>query len=124
MSINDMLDSNVVLPAMGIIFIIIMIIAIPAGLSRAKSTNEQIYGTVNTAQNIQITVKKNVLLKSKRTEAHPLNQSVKICYALFELENGARLELAIQDINAFSLMAEGDIGTLKYQGQKFIGYER
>ena len=43
---------------------------------------------------------------------------------VFELSNGNRLEFAIKNPTTYGIMVEGDCGTLKYQGKKFISFER
>ena len=44
MSVNDLLDSEVFIPAMLVVFVVVMIFAIPAGLAMGKKTNNNIYG--------------------------------------------------------------------------------
>lgn len=62
--------------------------------------------------------------KTRRTTPHPLNQAVMINMVVFELANGSRVELAIKDPNTYGVMVEGDRGTLKYLGKKFVSFER
>ena len=121
MSINDVLDSDIVLPAMAIIFIVIMIIAIPAGISKSKKANESIYG--DNSDDV-IKEERNAKIIAIRSNPHPLYTTIIINSVVFELVNGNRLELAIKDPNVFGVMVEGDIGILKYQGKKFIGFVR
>lgn len=44
-------------------------------------------------------------------------------YATFELNNGERLEFQIPS-NEFGLLAEGDFGTLSFQGTKYVSFAR
>ena len=44
-------------------------------------------------------------------------------YATFEMTNGERMELEIPS-GEFGLMAEGDEGTLQFQGTRFISFTR
>lgn len=45
-------------------------------------------------------------------------------YATFEVvEDKKRLELEVED-EIYGLMAEGDSGNLKYQGRRFLNFER
>ncbi|MDR2606228.1 MAG: DUF2500 domain-containing protein [Oscillospiraceae bacterium] len=44
-------------------------------------------------------------------------------YATFEFSNGERLELQL-DGGEYGLLAEGDEGTLTFQGTRFLGFER
>ena len=121
MSINDLLDSEVFIPAMLVIFVIVMIFAIPAGLALGKKTNNNIYGDDEYGT---IKEEKNAKIISRRTTPHPLNQAVMINMVVFELANRSRVELAIKDPTTYGIMVEGDSGTLQYQGKKFIGFER
>lgn len=121
MSINDLLDSEVMIPAMLVIFVVIMIFAIPAGLAVGKKTNNNIYGDNEYGATQE---EKNAKIIARRATPHPLNQAVMINMVVFELANGSRIELAIKDPNTYGIMVEGDRGTLKYQGKKFVGFER
>lgn len=44
-------------------------------------------------------------------------------YITFELENGERMELSVKGPE-YGMLAEGDIGTLSYQGTRYLGFER
>ena len=121
MSINDLLDSEVFIPAMLVIFVVIMIFAVPTGLAMGKKTNNNIYGDDEYGATKE---EKNAKVIARRTTPHPLNQTVMINMVVFELANGSRIELAIKDPNTYGIMVEGDVGTLKYQGKKFVGFER
>jgi hypothetical protein len=44
-------------------------------------------------------------------------------FATFELESGERLEFVLSG-RAYGLLAEGDSGTLTYQGTRYHGFER
>lgn len=121
MSVNDLLDSEVFIPAMLVIFVVVMIFAIPAGLAMSKKTNNNIYGDDEYGATKE---EKNAKIIARRTTPHPLNQAVIINMVVFELANGSRVELAIKDPNTYGIMVEGDRGTLKYQGKKFVGFER
>lgn len=121
MSVNDLLDSEVFIPAMLVIFVVVMIFAIPAGLAMSKKTNNNIYGDDEYGATKE---EKNAKIIARRTTPHPLNQAVMINMVVFELANGSRIELAIKDPNTYGIMVEGDRGTLKYQGKKFVGFER
>ena len=121
MSINDLLDSEILILAMLVIFVVVMIFAIPTGLAMSKKTNNNIYGDDEYGETNEA---KNVKIIARRTSPHPLNQTVMINMVVFELSNGSRVELAIKDPNTYSIMVEGDLGTLKYQGKRFVGFER
>jgi len=44
-------------------------------------------------------------------------------FATFEVESGDRMELEIEG-EAFGLLAEGDEGTLTFQGTRYVSFER
>lgn len=121
MSINDLLDSKILIPAILVIFLIIMIFAVPAGFAMSKKANNNIYGDNEFGA---INEEKNAKVLAKRATPHPLNQATVINMVVFELANGNRVELAIKDTNKYGVMIEGDYGTLKSQGKKFINFER
>lgn len=122
MSINDILADENFFLYMGIFFIVTMIFAIPAGLSRSKKTQNDIYGDDYTDTADIITTHAKVA--SRRGGPHPLTPTVTINYVVFEFDDGKRVELAIKDTTVYSIMIEGDAGTLKYAGKKFISFER
>ena len=98
MSINDLLASEEFIPAILVIFVIVMIFAIPAGLAMGKKTNNNIYGDDEYGV---IQEEKNAKIIARRTTPHPLNQAVMINMVVFELSNGSRVELAIKEIQKY-----------------------
>lgn len=44
-------------------------------------------------------------------------------YVTFEVESGDRMELRVSGME-FGMLAEEDIGTLKFQGTRYLGFER
>ena len=44
-------------------------------------------------------------------------------FVTFELEDGTRLEFGVKDPE-YGRLAEGDQGTLSYQGTRYLGFER
>ena len=44
-------------------------------------------------------------------------------YATFEVESGDRIELPLSG-SEYGMLAEGDRGTLSFQGTRFLGFER
>lgn len=121
MSINDLLDSEVLIPSMLIIFVVIMVFAIPIGIALGKKTNDDIYGTNDSDLSTEIN---NAKIIARRTSPHPMNNAIAVNMVVFELETGRRVELAIKDSNTFGIMIEGDRGVLKHQGKKFISFTR
>lgn len=121
MSINDFFNDSSVPLIMGILFVVIMIIALPIGIANGKKTTNAIYGDDSDQDHPQ---EKKAKVLAKRTSPHPLNQTIMINMVVFEFENGTRLELALKDQNEYGLLVEGDEGTLRYQGKKYISFNR
>ena len=121
MSLNDIFSDDSFLPTLMVIFVVIMIIAIPAGLAMGKKVNREVYGDSESADPI---TEKRVKIVSRRSTPHPANQAVMVNMATFEMENGTRVELAIKDAAVYGVIVEGDCGTLRYQGKRFISFVR
>ncbi len=121
MTLSNLLDSEVFIPATLVIFVLVLIFAVPAGIAMSKKTNNSIYGDNKSGA---IKEERNVKIVAKRTTPHPLNQTTVIYMVVFELTNGSRVELAIRDSNTYGTMLVGDHGILRYQGNKFINFER
>lgn len=45
------------------------------------------------------------------------------CYVTFQVESGDRLELAVNGA-AYGMLTEGDVGTLRFQGTRYLGFDR
>ncbi len=120
-SIDDLLKDDSLIPTMLIIFFVIMIIALPVGIAMSKKANNDIYGS---DEYDEIKTERNAKIIARRSTPHPMNASVLVNMVVFELENGIRVELAIKDPNTYGIMVEGDCGTLKYQGKRFISFVR
>lgn len=55
---------------------------------------------------------------------HDLGSSTRTRYfATFEIEDGRRVELCVND-REFSMLAEGDQGWLSFQGTRYLGFDR
>ncbi len=105
----------------GFLFIFFLIIAIPAGKALGKRVNNSIYGE---DENGSVDKQFNVNVLRKRSTPHPLNNALMVNMIVFELDDGTRMELAIREEQKYSIIIEGDLGTLTYQGKKFIDFER
>lgn len=44
-------------------------------------------------------------------------------YATFQVESGDRMELSVSG-DEYGMLAEGDMGKLKFQGTRYLGFER
>ncbi len=107
----------------GILFLASTLITIFVKVFTARKVDTDVYGN-SASTSYPLSFEKNTTLVAKRIDTYPTDQTIKIYYALFELESGRRIEFAIQNVSMFSMMVEGDVGTLRYQGQKFLGFDR
>ena len=58
------------------------------------------------------------------TGAHGFHSSSSTSYYVtFEVESGDRMELSVSG-SEYGMLAEGDTGTLKFQGTRYLGFER
>lgn len=125
MSLKELFDEIVnnewFLVFMVLFLVVVFAIGIPVGLSVAKKTNKKLYGEEPSGERRE---EQNVKIIARRSSPHPLTRTVMVNTVLFEFSNGERVELAIQDSEAYGKMAEGDVGTLCYQEKKFISFQR
>lgn len=123
MSINDMLDVDI-LPVFVIVGLL-LICVIPIGLSFGRKVSSQknleLYGDrFNLSHSPEIEIIAKVI--EKRSVPHPYAPSVSVNYLLFEQEDGIRKEFAIRDPNVFSVIVKDDVGILKYHSNCFISF--
>ena len=52
-----------------------------------------------------------------------MNYSTTTYYVTFQVPSGDRMELRVQD-NEYGLLVEGDVGSLTFQGTRYIGFQR
>lgn len=114
MSINDLLDSTMLIPVLAV-FGVAFFIGIPFLISR---TEKEVYGN---SKDIYEEEKAAATVVEKRTENNYLTQSIKVNIVVFELENGKRIDLAVRDA---SVIVVGDKGVLSYSGKRFISFVR
>jgi hypothetical protein len=61
---------------------------------------------------------------AKRSHAHHHQNGHTHSYHItFEVESGDRMELRVPH-NEFGLLVEGDVGTLTFQGTRYLSFER
>ncbi len=60
---------------------------------------------------------------TKRTQQSGYQNSPTRYYATFEFADGQRLELYLKG-SEFGMLAEGDRGTLRYQAERYLGFNR
>ena len=108
----DSFDFDTAAPLfIALIFIIVIsfiAITIFSGLIQWKRNNDQ--------------ARLSVLAKlvTKRTDTRSENTWY---YATFEVESGDRMEFGLSG-KEFGTLAEGDVGTLQFQGTRYLGFER
>ncbi len=130
MSINDILNDKSLIPFLLIILMlyftvsgIVYLIKLPFSKMKLKKINTKIYGEDDIDIN-NISVEDNVTVIRKASVNHPMDNEPKINVVIFELSNGARLQLAIKNKNCYGSIMIGDKGRLEYQGRRFINFRR
>ncbi|WP_455663249.1 DUF2500 domain-containing protein [Pradoshia sp.] len=106
----DLFDTGIPI-FIALIFIIVIslfLFAIISGIIQWKRNNDQAKLSV-----IAKVVTKRTDTRSERTWY----------YATFEVESGDRMEFSLSG-KEFGYLAEGDIGTLQFQGTRYLGFER
>lgn len=78
----------------------------------------------------RLSVEAKIVDKRAHTSHHHHNQNGHMhtststyYYVTFEVQSGDRMELSVPG-NEFGLLAVGDIGTLSFQGTRYLGFER
>ncbi|MFJ7685910.1 DUF2500 domain-containing protein [Peribacillus butanolivorans] len=110
----------------GIIFVIIFIVIIVnlfSGLSQWKKNEESPRLSVPAIVKIKRTnVTRNSHLHEHNNNVHSHGSSTTY-FTTFEFESGDRSEFRISG-KEFGVLAEGDIGTLTFQGTRYIDFTR
>ncbi|MFB7642128.1 DUF2500 domain-containing protein [Peribacillus butanolivorans] len=110
----------------GIIFVIIFIVIIVnlfSGPSQWKKNEEAPRLSVPAIVKIKRTnVTRNSHLHDHNTNVHSHGSSTTY-FTTFEFESGDRAEFRISG-KEFGMLAEGDIGTLTFQGTRYIDFTR
>lgn len=105
-----------------IVFVCLFIYNISKGVAEWHSNN----------QAPQITVAAKIVGKRHNVDVHHHNAgnnsgvhttTSTTYYVTFELEDGQRLEFHVKG-RVYGLLAEGDCGTLSYQGTRYLNFER
>lgn len=113
MSINDLLDSEWVLPlllVMGFAFFI----GIPFLISKQE---KEVYGSSSKPNNVRTAI---ATIVDKRNESNYLTQNIVVTYVVFQLEDDSRVSLAVRDATT---MVVGDKGVLRYDGNRFVSFQ-
>ena len=105
-----------------IVFVCLFIYSIGKGMAEWHSNNHS----------PQITVAAKIVGKRHNVDVHHHNAgnnsgihttTSTTYYVTFELEDGKRLEFHVKG-RIYGLLAEGDCGTLSYQGTRYLNFER
>jgi hypothetical protein len=102
---------------MGVIFFIVIgtfLFVIIKGIAQWNYNNSQ----------PELTVSAEVKTKRTRVSGGANDTSASTSYYVtFEIENGVRMEFWVK-AQEYGQLAEGDQGTLSYQGTRFLGFQR
>ncbi len=105
------------------IFAIVLVIFISVGVRGLKEWN-----TNNQSPKLRV----DAIVTSKRSDVrqgtshhheHSSYHASTFYYATFQFEGGDRLEFSITS-SQYGLLAERDVGTLTFQGTRFLSFER
>ena len=120
MSVNDLMNDDNFLVVLSVGFIIFSIILI-SWIQKSREKADEIYGGNDYGMT---TYSGHAKVLARRTSPNPLSPTVMVNMIVFEMENGSRVELAIKESAVFGTIVEGDCGILRYQGKRFISFER
>lgn len=96
------------------IIISMFVIAIIGGIKQWSKNNNQPV----------LSVEAKVVAKRSNTSRNSHNHSSSTSYyCTFEIESGDRVEFHLSG-NEYGLLAENDIGKLKFQGTRYLGFHR
>lgn len=112
---------NIVPFFIGAVFIIIFIIFIVTAIKGIKQwnyNNNQPVLTVNAE-----VISKRTQVKGRNNSNNNMNSTRTYYYVTFEVESGDRMELQVNG-QEFGMLAEGDVGSLTFQGTRYQGFER
>ncbi len=121
MSINDLMADKSLIPFLLIATVIGLIVAIPMWMRFVNKSTNSLFGEEEIGE---LEEEKNVKVLEKRVNSFQGIKGATYNTVVFEMENGNRVELGIKSQDVFSVMIEGDVGTLKYRGKKIESYER
>ena len=114
MSINDLLDSDIVIPAVMVVLLVIAVPLIIFCFTSAKKRNN-IYVD---DESRPLSEEKNAKVIARRSMPHPYNQAVVVNKIVFEFTNGNRVELEIRDSDLFGIIVEGGLRHAEISGKE------
>ena len=63
------------------------------------------------------------IVSKRQSVRHNQNRGSAWYYVTFQVNTGDRMELLVNEME-YGLLAEGDVGTLTFQGTRYISFER
>lgn len=125
MTIDEFMKETEVLPLILITFVgTILLILWVSSFKKKQLLNAQreIYGYNETSSIVEAHGTKLLEKRIVQEQLKLPDLSLIVNWCVFELSNGQRMQLAIEDSTTFNLMIEGDVGTLKHRGRRFIAF--
>lgn len=111
----------------GIMFVLVfgaIIVSMVKGIGQWQKNNESPILDVDATV---VTKRSDVSMHHHNTavgdDNHMTHSSSTYYYVTFEVSSGDRMEFAVRDTE-YGLLVEGDRGKLKFQGTRYLGFER
>ena len=105
-------------PVFALVFVVIFVAIAFAILSSIFAA-----AGANAKNNASPILDEHAHVVTKRTAVSGHENSFTYYYATFEFENGQRTEFPVKGPE-YGMLAEGDRGTLRYQGTRYLGFNR
>ncbi|WP_458407912.1 DUF2500 domain-containing protein [Anaerotignum sp.] len=105
-----------------IVFVLVIgifIFNIVRGIGQWNSNNQSPRLTVNAV----VVSKRNHVSYHHHADDHAHHASHTTYYVTFQVESGDRMELSMSG-QEFGMLAEGDRGSLSFQGTRYLGFQR
>lgn len=102
-----------------IIFAVVFVFIVIPMLNKSSQTTKEIFGENENGSKETVEAK----IVSKKIYS-PVGSIERFNFAIFEKQNGERIELAIKDDEQYKMMLEGDLGTLTHIGKKYVSFVR
>lgn len=117
MSLEDIWEDESFLPMLMLVLVIVFVVTI-IGVLISKAANSAHYAS------IPITKLDDVTVVSKLQTPLPYSPSVMTYSVTFQTERGSRIQLKIREATQFNSLIEGDVGSLIYKDDLFVGFNR
>lgn len=103
-----------------LLIVAVFVVALVKGISQWNSNN---HSPVLTVDSIVVAKRTEVSHRHRRQGEMDTYSNVTSYYATFQVESGDRIELRMSG-SEYGLLAEGDAGKLKFQGTRYLGFQR